>query len=186
MRLYNVFLEWPMWLPKLWEMYVSLLPAINGQIPHQLLYFMVPVSFMAHCKMCQSWCFCSWKTFWHMFHVLIYSTEFKWWNIYKFCHKSPGVQVQASSVIFELKRVLSSGSFLDKKYGRQKKAVLTNDETEAKSEHSPHKSLDWIAQKHMFWPLQHRGQLKCYVYCHIKLRQVQATNDGNYERRVVM
>jgi hypothetical protein len=68
---------------------------------------------------------------------------------YKSCkrrvhHRYPGVRIPASSTILRLvKKVRSTGSFLDKKYTRQN-AVLTKetlDEIEARLEHLPHKSL---------------------------------------------
>jgi hypothetical protein len=62
----------------------------------------------------------------------------------RFHHRYPGVRIPASSTILRLvKKVCSTGSLLDKKYTRQN-AVLTEetlDETGAKLEHSPSKSL---------------------------------------------
>lgn len=44
-----------------------------------------------HCNMHQfSSCFCSHRTFWNLLHVLIYSTEYKCWNM----HLSSGPSVQ--------------------------------------------------------------------------------------------
>jgi hypothetical protein len=67
----------------------------------------------------------------------------------RFCHRYPGVCIPASSTILRLvKKVCSTGSFLDKKYTRQN-AVLseeTLDEIGARLEHSPHKSLARLAQ----------------------------------------
>jgi nitrogen-specific signal transduction histidine kinase len=61
-----------------------------------------------------------------------------------------GVLISASSTILRLvKKVRSTGSFLDKKYTRQN-TVLTEetlDETGARLEHSPRKSLARLAQQ---------------------------------------
>jgi hypothetical protein len=68
----------------------------------------------------------------------------------RFCHRYPGVRTPASSTILRLvKKVRSTGSLLDKKYTRQN-AVLTEetlDETGARLEHSPRKSLAQLAQQ---------------------------------------
>jgi hypothetical protein len=68
----------------------------------------------------------------------------------RFHHRYPGVRIPASSAILRLvKKVHSTGSFLDRKYTRQN-AVLTEetlDEIEAKLEHSPRKSLARLAQQ---------------------------------------
>jgi hypothetical protein len=62
----------------------------------------------------------------------------------RFRHRYPGVRIPASSTILRLvRKVRSTGSFLDKKNTRQN-AVLTEetlDKTGARLEHSPHKSL---------------------------------------------
>jgi hypothetical protein len=62
----------------------------------------------------------------------------------------PGAGVPATLTAFELvNKVRSTGSFLDKKYARQN-TVLTDeklDETEARSEHSPRKSLTRLVQQ---------------------------------------
>jgi hypothetical protein len=74
---------------------------------------------------------------------------------YKSCKRrfrcwDPGVRIPASSTILILvKKVHSTGSFLDKKYTRQN-AVLTEetlDEIGARLEHSPCKSLARLAQQ---------------------------------------
>jgi hypothetical protein len=71
-------------------------------------------------------------------------------NPRRFCRRYPGVRIPASSMILRLvKKVRSTGSFLDKKYIRQN-AVLTEetpDETGARLEHSPHKSLARLTQQ---------------------------------------
>jgi hypothetical protein len=60
------------------------------------------------------------------------------------CHRYPGVRMPTPSTILRLvKKVHSTGSFLDKKYNGQN-AVLTEetpDEIGARLEHSPRKSL---------------------------------------------
>jgi hypothetical protein len=59
--------------------------------------------------------------------------------------KYPDVRVPASSTIFELvKKVRSTGSILDKKYTGQNVVML--DESGARLEHSPRKSLARLAQ----------------------------------------
>jgi hypothetical protein len=68
----------------------------------------------------------------------------------RFRSRYPGVRIPASSTILRLvKKVRSTGSFLDKKYTRQN-AVLTDetlDEIGARLEHSPRKSLARLAQQ---------------------------------------
>jgi hypothetical protein len=68
----------------------------------------------------------------------------------RFRHRYPGVRIPASSTILRLvKKVRSTGSFLDKKYTTQN-AVLTEetlDETGARLDHSPRKSLARLAQQ---------------------------------------
>jgi hypothetical protein len=68
----------------------------------------------------------------------------------RFCHRHPGVRTAASSTILKLvKKVHLTGSFFDKKYTRQN-ALLTEetlDETGARLERSPHKSLAQLAQQ---------------------------------------
>jgi hypothetical protein len=69
-------------------------------------------------------------------------------KFYKSCKRSrrryPGVRIPASSTILRLvKKVRSTGSFLDKKYTRHN-AVVTeemHDKTGDRLKHSPHKSL---------------------------------------------
>jgi hypothetical protein len=67
----------------------------------------------------------------------------------RFRHRFPGVRIPASSTIFRLmKKVHSTGSFLDKNYTRQNNVLAeeTLDEIGARLEHSPHKSLARVAQ----------------------------------------
>jgi hypothetical protein len=68
----------------------------------------------------------------------------------RFRRRHPAVRIPALSTILRLvKKVRSSGSFLDKKYTRQN-AVLTEetlDEVGARLEHSPRKSLARLAQQ---------------------------------------
>jgi transposase len=68
----------------------------------------------------------------------------------RFRRRYPGVRIAASSTILRLvKKVRSTGSFLDKKYTRQN-AVLTEetlDEIRTRLEHSPRKSLAQLAQQ---------------------------------------
>jgi hypothetical protein len=68
----------------------------------------------------------------------------------RFRRRYPGVLIPASSTILRLvKKVRSTGSFLDKKCTRQN-SVLTEetlDETGARLEHSPQKSLARLAQQ---------------------------------------
>jgi hypothetical protein len=68
----------------------------------------------------------------------------------RFRHRYPGVRIPPSSTILRLvKKVRSTGSFLDKKYTRQN-AVLTEetlDKIGARLEHSPRKSLARLAQQ---------------------------------------
>jgi hypothetical protein len=68
----------------------------------------------------------------------------------RFRRRYPGVRIPDSSTILRfVKKVLSTGSFLDKKYTRQN-AVLTEetlDEIGARLEHSPLKSLARLAQQ---------------------------------------
>jgi hypothetical protein len=67
----------------------------------------------------------------------------------RFRRRYPGVRILASPKILRLvKKECSTGSFLDKKYTR-KNVVLTEetlDETGARLEHSPPKSLARLAQ----------------------------------------
>jgi hypothetical protein len=68
----------------------------------------------------------------------------------RFRRRYPGVRIPASLMIFRLvKKVRSTGSFLDKKYTRQN-AVLTEetlDEIRVRLKHSPRKSLARLAQQ---------------------------------------
>jgi hypothetical protein len=68
----------------------------------------------------------------------------------RFRRRYPGVRIPASSAILRLvKKVRSTGSFLDKKYTRQN-AVLTEetfDEIGARLEHLPCKFLARLAQQ---------------------------------------
>jgi hypothetical protein len=68
----------------------------------------------------------------------------------RFRCRYPGVRIPAASAILRLvKKVRSTGSFLDKKYTRQN-AVLTEealDEIGARLENSPRKSLARLAQQ---------------------------------------
>jgi hypothetical protein len=79
----------------------------------------------------------------------------------RFCHKYYGVQISASSNIFEkVNKPCSAVSSLDKIHNR-KKAGLTEenpDKAGARLEHSPHKSLT---------------RLKRCVYHHIKLDRLK-------------
>jgi hypothetical protein len=84
-----------------------------------------------------------------------------------------------------VKKVRSNGSFLDKKYTRQN-AVLTEetfDETEARLEHSPRKSLARLAQqaqvsKTTAWRATTNLHLRPY-----KITQVHAIEEWDYGRR---
>jgi hypothetical protein len=102
-----------------------------------------------------------------------------------FCHRYPGVRIPASSTILRLvKKVCSTGSFLDKKYTKQN-AVLPEeilDKTEARLEHSPCKSLARLAQqaqvsKTTTWRATKNLHLRPY-----KMTQVQVIEEDNYER----
>jgi hypothetical protein len=71
-----------------------------------------------------------------------------------------------------VRKVRSTGSFLEKKHTRQN-AVLTEemlDETGATLEHSPRKSLARLTQQAQVSKTteQHGQQLKTYIYGHIK------------------
>jgi hypothetical protein len=103
----------------------------------------------------------------------------------RFRHRYPGVCIPASSTILRLvKKVCSTGSFLDKKYTRQN-AVLTKktiDEIGARLEHSPRKSLARSAQqaqvsKTTAWRATENLHLQLY-----KITQVQVI-EGDYGRR---
>jgi hypothetical protein len=84
-----------------------------------------------------------------------------------------------------VKKVRSTGSFLDKKYTRQN-AVLTEetpDEIGARLEHSLRKSLARLAQqaqvsKTTAWRATKNLHLRPY-----KITQVQVTEEGDYGRR---
>jgi hypothetical protein len=104
----------------------------------------------------------------------------------RFCHRYPDVHIPASSTILRLvKKVHSTGSFLDKKYTRQN-AVLTeetHDEIGARLEHSPRKSLVRLAQqaqvsKTTAWRATKNLHLRPY-----KITQVQGIEEGDYGRR---
>jgi hypothetical protein len=68
----------------------------------------------------------------------------------RFRRRYPGVRIPASSTILRLvRKVRSTGSFVDKKYARQN-AVLTEEtlgEVGARLEHSPRKSQARLAQQ---------------------------------------
>jgi transposase len=104
----------------------------------------------------------------------------------RFHRRYPGVRIPASSTILRLvKKVRSTGSFLDKKYTRQN-AVLTDetlDEIGARLEHSPRKSLTRLAQqaqvsKTTVWRATKNLHLRPY-----KITQVQVIEEGDYGRR---
>jgi hypothetical protein len=104
----------------------------------------------------------------------------------RFHHRYPGVRIPASSTILRLvRKVLSAGCFVDKKYTRQN-AVLTEetlDEIGARLEHSPHKSLAQFAQqaqvsKTTAWRATKNLHLWPY-----KITQVQVIEEGDYGRR---
>jgi hypothetical protein len=105
----------------------------------------------------------------------------------RFRHRYPGVRTPASSTILSLvKKVRSTGSFLDKKYTRQN-AVLTEetpDEIGARLEYSPRKSLAWLAQqaqvsKTTAWRATKNLHLRLY-----KITQVQVTEECDHRRRI--
>jgi hypothetical protein len=104
----------------------------------------------------------------------------------RFRHRYPGVRIPASSTILRLvKKVCSTGSFLDEKYTRQN-AVLTEetlDEIGARLEHSPRKSLARLAQqaqvsKTTAWRATKNLHLQPY-----KVTQVQGIEEYDYGRR---
>jgi hypothetical protein len=103
----------------------------------------------------------------------------------RFRHRYPGVRIPASSMILRLvKKVRSTGSFLNKKYTRQN-AVLNEemlDEIGARLEHSPHKSLARSAQqaqvsKTTAWRAIKNLHLQPY-----KITQVQVIEECDYRR----
>jgi hypothetical protein len=98
---------------------------------------------MTHYNMYQFFlCSCSCKKLKELLHVLIYSTELRWWNtcwtavfsvqylcekkLYKSCKsRYLGVWLPSTSVIFKLvKKVHSTWSFLDKKYTGQSTVLI--------------------------------------------------------------
>jgi hypothetical protein len=100
-------------------------------------------------------------------------------------HRYPGVRIPASSTILRLvKKVRSTGSFLDTKYTRQN-AVLTEemlDEIGARLEHSPCKSLAWLSQQ--AWVLKTKGW-RATKNLHLrpyKITQVQVIEECYYGR----
>jgi hypothetical protein len=104
----------------------------------------------------------------------------------KFRRRYPGVRIPASSTILRLvKKVHSTGSFLDKKYTRQN-AVLTEetpDKIGARLEHSPHKSLARLAQqaqvlKTTAWKATENLHLRLY-----KITHVHVIEECDYGRR---
>jgi hypothetical protein len=103
-----------------------------------------------------------------------------------FRRRYPGVRIPASSTILRwVKKVCSTGSFLDKKCTRQN-AVLTEEtleESEARLEHSPRKPLARLAQqaqvsKTTTWRATKNLHLRSY-----KITQVQVIEEGDYGRR---
>jgi hypothetical protein len=59
----------------------------------------------------------------------------------------------------------------------------TLDEIGARLEHSPPKSLAWLAQQAQVSKQQLGEQLKTYIYGRIKVTQVQVIEEGDYGRR---
>jgi hypothetical protein len=83
-----------------------------------------------------------------------------------------------------VKKVCSTGSFLDKKYTRQN-AVLTKetlDETGARLEHSPRKSLARLAQQAQVSKTAWRATKNLHLQPY-KITQVHVTEEGDYGRR---
>jgi hypothetical protein len=141
-------------------------------------------------------CFCSRKTFRHLFHV-IYSPKFKSWNInlnsglfcrtlnvkkksHKPCkrswHKYPGIWAYFINNFFKLaKKVCSTGSILDKKYTRQN-AVLRKSSIKLE----PELNIQWLTQaakQTQFSTTPYIVTKKLRLWLHI-IRQVQAIDDG--------
>jgi hypothetical protein len=165
---------------------------------------------MAQCKTHQSSaCFCSWasKTFRHLFRVLAYSTQLRWWNIYLnsgvFCtiimweknhiyRANVGFAVRSWCSESQLYQRFSNwwrGSFNWELLGQEirQNAVLTEERFQenaaAISEHSPRKSLTRLAQQTQFsattaWSATRKLRLLQY-----KITQLQVTKDGDYEKR---
>jgi hypothetical protein len=84
-----------------------------------------------------------------LYDSYVKNKSYKSWKR-RFRRRYPGVRIPASSTTLRLvKKVRSTGSFLDKKCTRQN-AVLTEetfDEIGARLEHSPRKSLARLAQQ---------------------------------------
>jgi hypothetical protein len=104
----------------------------------------------------------------------------------RFCHRYPGVRIPLHQRFWDWwKKVRSTGSFLDKKYTWQN-AVLTEetlDETGARLEHSPRKSLAQLAQqaqvsKTTAWRATKNLHLRPY-----KITQVQVIEECDCGRR---
>jgi hypothetical protein len=114
-------------------------------------------------------CLCSWNIVQKSVHCS-HSTKLRWSNIHlnstffcmihrwknksyksckrRFCHKYLGVWIPASSAVFELNKVCSTGTLIDKKYTRQT-AVLTEEKLDRTGAglHLPCKFLTWLAQQ---------------------------------------
>jgi hypothetical protein len=104
----------------------------------------------------------------------------------KFHRRYPGVRIPASSTILRLvKKIRLTGSFLNKKHTRQNAELTeeTLDKIGARLEHSPRKSLAWLAQqaqvsKTTAWRATKNLHLRPY-----KITQVQVIEEGDYGRR---
>jgi hypothetical protein len=104
----------------------------------------------------------------------------------RFRRRYPGVRIPASSTILRLMiKVLSTGSFLDKKYTIQNDVLTeeTLNETGARLEHLPRKSLAQLAQqaqvsKTTAWRATKNLHLQPY-----KITQIQVTEECDYGRR---
>jgi hypothetical protein len=104
----------------------------------------------------------------------------------RFRRRYPGVRIPASSTILRLvKKVPSTGPFLDKKYTRQN-AVLTEetlDEIGAALERSPSKSLARLAQQAQVSKTTDWRETKNVHLWQYKITQVQVIEECDYGRR---